>query len=407
MSETNAMLSGPRVTRTTASRNGLIRFGMLIIIAGIIFVQRLGIPVGDQFVPLPLFSTLIGTGVIAVTGAFTLSRWKAEFWTITVAAMAVSIFFQEFFSPMSFWFLVIVYTPLVLVIDGVDDETYKTYLEPYQWMMIAVALMGVFQFVTVDSFDPFHRFGNWVIVGYNTHPPLSYGSAILRSNGYVLLEPSFLSQYCAIAILLELAFFHKLWRIPIYGAGMFASAGGTGIVVLLVFLISYAWHHKKIPHLIAIGVVGLFTLWMFSDNPVIANLFNRSTEIDQQGTSAQIRFVAPFRQVGYQLTDLADWIVGIGPGAANGNRLILSGWSIDQASNLMAWQKMLIEYGVLGAIPFTIFITRAFFYGSRSYVVSIAMFLCYMAMSASLQNPPAVYLSYIISMMFPIKSERI
>ncbi|HEV2173458.1 MAG TPA: hypothetical protein VGR71_07820, partial [Nitrospira sp.] len=281
------------------------------------------------------------------------------------------------------------------------DASYKTYLVPFQWLMIPVALLGVYQFATVDSFDPFERFGSWVITGYNTHPPLSYGSSWLRSNAYVLLEPSFLSQYCAIAILMELTFFRKRWRIPVYAAGMFASAGGTGLVVLLIFSIFYAWRRNKIPHLAILGVVGLTTLWMFSDNAVIQNMLGRTSEFTEPGSSAYGRFVAPFFQVGIQLADVPSWIAGLGPGSGNGDRLLLQGWSPDQVGNLMAPLKMVIEYGLIGAVPFTIFVTRAFFDHPRSTVLSFSMFVCYTVMSTSLQHPPAVYLSYVISMMFP------
>lgn len=376
---------------------------MVVIIAGIIFPQRLGIPAGGEgFIPICLLTTLLGIAIMAVSGVLSLSRWRTELWAITVVALTISTFCQwHYWSALSMWFLIIVYTPLVLVVEGVDEESYKRYLEPFQWFMIPVALLGVYQFVTVDSFDPFERFGSWVITGYNTHPALSYGSNLLRSNAYVLLEPSFLSQYCAIAILMELTFFHKTWRLPIYAAGMFASAGGTGLVVLLIFVMSYAWHRNKMPHLAALGIVGLITLWMFSDNAVVQNMLGRVSEFTEPGSSAYGRFVAPFFQVGTQLPDVPSWISGLGPGAGNGDRLLLEGWSPDQVGNLMAPLKMVIEYGLIGAVPFTIFITRAFFDRSRAAVLSFAMFVCYTAMSTSLQHPPAVYLSYVISMMFP------
>ena len=391
------------VALPVARVNGLAWIGMVIIIAGIIFPQRLGIPAGsDGFIPICLFTSLLGMAIMGLSGVLTLSRWRTELWAVTVVALVTSTFCQwHYWSALSMWFLVLVYTPLVLVVEGADDESYKTYLEPFQWFMILVALLGVYQFVTVDTFDPFERFGNWVITGYNTHPPLSYGSSLLRSNAYVLLEPSFLSQYCAIAILMELTFFHRRWRIPLYAAGMFASAGGTGLVVLLIFVVAFAWDRNKMPHLAILGVVGLITLGMFSDNPVIQNMLGRTSEFTNPGSSGYGRFVAPVLQVGRQLVDVYSWIIGLGPGSANGDRLLLQGWSPDEVGNLIAPLKMVIEYGLVGAVPFTIFIMQAFFDRSRSIVLSFAMFICYTFMSASLQHPPTVYLSYVITMMFP------
>jgi hypothetical protein len=49
---------------------------MLIIIAGIIFLQRLGIPLGDQFVPVCLITSLLGLGLVALASELTLCRWR-------------------------------------------------------------------------------------------------------------------------------------------------------------------------------------------------------------------------------------------------------------------------------------------------------------------------------------------
>lgn len=383
--------------------SGLARAGTAIIIAGAIFLQRLGIPAGGTgFIHVSLITSLFGMAIISLGGVLTLSQWRTELWAITIFASVISTFCQwHYWSGLSLGFLVAVYTPLVLVVEGADEDVYKTYLEPFQWFMIPVAILGVYQFATVDTFDPLERFGSWVITGFNTHPPLSYGSALLRSNAYVLLEPSFLSQYCAIAIVMELTFFHKRWRIPLYAAGMFSAAGGTGSITLLIFVAAYAWHHNKLPQLATLGAVGLIALWMFSDNAVIENMMGRTSEFTEPGSSAYGRFVVPYLQAGRQLVDAASWIVGLGPGAGNGDRLLLEGWSPDEVGNLIAPIKMLIEYGLIGAIPFTIFITRAFFDHPRSVVLSLAMFICYTFMSSSLQHPPTVYLSYVICMMFP------
>lgn len=383
--------------------SGLARVGTVIIIAGIIFLQRLGIPVGGTgFIHISLLTSLFGMAMISLSGVLTLSRWRTELWAITVVALVISTFCQwHYWSALSLWYLLAAYTPLVLVVDGADEEVYKAHLEPFQWFMIPVAILGVYQFATVDTFDPLERFGSWVITGYNTHGALSYGSTVLRSNGYVLLEPSFLSQYCAIAIVMELTFFHKRWRIPAYGVGMFSAAGGTGSITLLIFVVAYAWHRNKMSQLAILGAVGLIGLWMFSDNVVIQNMLGRTSEFAEPGSSAYGRFVAPYVQASRQLADVASWIAGLGPGAGSGERLLLEGWSPDEVGNLIAPIKMLIEYGLIGAVPFTIFITRAFFDHPRSVVLSFAMFICYTFMSASLQHPPTVYLSYVISMMFP------
>lgn len=381
-----------------------VRLGVGVISIGILYFQRLGFPLGTQFVPICLAFALLGMGVIAAGGTMTISRWRIETWMATVACMIFTIFMQSgTFSTLSFFFLLVSYTPLVLIIGDASEEEYKSGLLPFQWALIPIALLGVYQFLSNDVSDPIKdHFGNWVVTGYQTHPYLNPTSQLHRSNGYFLLEPSSLSQTCAVALLMELTFFHSRWRSAVYAAGLVAAASGSGLVMFAVFLATYAWRHNKVPHVVGVVVVGLLAMWALSSNPIVSTLASRTTEISETGSSAYVRFLAPFIQASYQLgDDLSHWVIGQGPGASNPDRLLLAGWSVDQLGGGIAIVKMLVEYGLLGAIPFGVFLAGLFFGDSRSQVVSLALFLGYMFMSSALQSPHIIFLYYLVLMLFP------
>ena len=100
------------------------------------------------------------------------------------------------------------------------------------------ALIGVAQFVgqfvfgaDIAFFLDKHLPENVTVSGYNSLIPLYWDSPVYKSNGVFFLEPSFLSQYMAVAIILELLFFSNWKRVVLYAAAMFASFSGTGMVL--------------------------------------------------------------------------------------------------------------------------------------------------------------------------------
>ncbi len=48
------------------------------------------------------------------------------------------------------------------------------------------------------------------------------------------------------------------------------------------------------------------------------------------------------------------------------------------------WGKLFFEYGMVGTIPFAIFLCRCFFVGARSYWLSAAVFFSYLLLGGNL-----------------------
>ena len=96
-----------------------------------------------------------------------------------------------------------------------------------QW---AVQFIGIriFSFmVTVPALKP-------VLVEpqFNFNPILHYGSTILRSNGFFLLEPSMFSQTLVIAVVIDYFILGRVKYLPLYLVAYMLSFSGTGALSL-------------------------------------------------------------------------------------------------------------------------------------------------------------------------------
>jgi hypothetical protein len=234
----------------------------------------------------------------------------------------------------------------------------------------------------------------FVLIGYNTHPALAYESPIIRANAEFFLEPSFVSQFMALGILIEIIFFRVYWRMALYAGGLVASLSGTGFVLLGV-VATYVMISRRQWFLIAAAVVALCLVATFQNVPILSEVLGRATEFQSERSSSFIRFIAPFVAIGDALgNDFMLWLGGVGPGQSK--ELIFDGYAV----NPFVVSKLIIENGLIGCIPFVFAVTFCFFDRCFDRALAAGLYLMYMLLSGSLQQPHTVYLFLIISILF-------
>src|SRR6185437_11792830 len=120
----------------------------------------------------------------------------------------------------------------------------------------------------------------------------------------------------------------------------------------------------------------LLLLVLFRDNSYVTAITGRVGEFDSQQTSAFMRFIAPNEALIEAIgSDFKAFMFGKGPGAVEHlNR------SLDFIANFPVTHKLLIEYGMLGFLPFMAFVIHRFFAGARSYLLSAALFVMYLVL---------------------------
>ena len=75
--------------------------------------------------------------------------------------------------------------------------------------------------------------------GYNLK--IDFGiSSLLKSNGFFLVEPSVMSQFMAMGIIIEVLYFRRLVWLGVLGLALVLAESGTGILVLAAFVVAVA-----------------------------------------------------------------------------------------------------------------------------------------------------------------------
>lgn len=174
-------------------------------------------------------------------------------------------------------------------------------------------------------------------------------SAMLRSNGFFLVEPSVFSQFMAIGIVVETLYTRHsrhLLRLGLCFAGLLVSLSGTGWMVLGSFVIVLAFTSGSRGLLSAailiIGIALALGIGLLVVPDVTNGILDRTSEFTLPGTSGNERFVTPFMALNAVL-DAAPWtfFTGIGPGASE---QIL----VPFFYRLNTPVKILLEYGIGG-----------------------------------------------------------
>lgn len=391
----------------TETQAGLRTAGFAVLILSVTFGQRLCFPFSDMQVPIAAPLAYVSLALFIISGLARIDAIGLLLYAASITAMIATFLAPKlWFSIFSFVYLAGLYFVWLFSVD-VDRDTYKRYLMLYQRVMLVMAVIALAQFAeqltTGTRFSLFEHVpkGYW-IEGYNTRPTLGWGSDFHKSNGEFFLEPSFLSQFLAVAVIVEILFFGSWPRIVLYGAGIFCSFSGTGMLLLVIFGIATIVKARRYELLYPLPL--LFVLYLLvQDNEYVTAITGRVGEFGAEGSSAQIRFETPNEALLDLVNrDFTGFLIGRGPGVVDQlGELYRYG-----ESNYPALHKLLIEYGLVGTIPFVAFLCWRFFAWPRSRVLAGALFFMYMVLSGSLLQPHTIFLAYALAVALPLSSEE-
>lgn len=280
----------------------------------LVLTQRIGIPMMETSisVALPLGYLLIA--VLALRGSLGLSRIRVELMLVALTAcLAVTVAVGAAgvaYSFPSLLLLVVIYLPWLLrarTDDGLRlvRSAGRTFvrvmlvLAPVGVFQLGSQLLGVWQYedYLMDWLPP-----DYIVPNYNFENELEWGSTTFKATAFVLLEPSFLSQFCALAVIIGLLLRVPAWQLIVLIAGVASSVSGTGIFLLIaggVLLLVRAPQLVRVRYVVAAGIAIGLVLY----SPVADLLLDRSGEFSETQSSGYSRFVAPYVQV---LQGLAD-----------------------------------------------------------------------------------------------------
>ncbi|MGN6124813.1 MAG: hypothetical protein ACTHOJ_17855 [Sphingomonas oligoaromativorans] len=236
---------------------------------------------------------------------------------------------------------------------------------------------------------------------FNFNPTLHYGSSILRSNGFFLIEPSVFSQTLAIAIVLDYFILGRAKYLPLYLLAYLLSFSGTGALTLALAVPFYACLSAKnfgrVAGLLIAGALGLAVASVAFPEQV-GSLTSRVNELNYSGSSGYARFIGPFLPIS-DLMQEGRILIGWGPGATE--RYL---YHVEGTGNSIA--KLVMDYGLIGIGAFIVMFLGTLW--RRDYaILSVLAFTTFVVGGGYLLFTPILVLLMLLCIWSGLPEERI
>jgi hypothetical protein len=360
-----------------AGGNGWLA-GLLLytpLLATILFAKLSVPPFAAQSLSIAYLFILLAVGIGVILGQLRLDSGRLTFFLIFVGCIgAVQVLRGEPFSLASMLLLMTLYVAYVFHLPRADDGTAPA-LRFFLGLATLLALAGIAQYGLQLTVGPRYAFplenfvpDAYLIKGFNMQAPIAYGETAYRVNGIFFAEPSFFSQFMAVAIIVELLTSNRLLRVALYGLALLLSYSGTGVILLAICgpLILITRRHWGLLWLI---LGGLLLAVAFGSYLELDKLTGRLGEFGSVRSSAHARFIAGFHVFAqYLWPDPLKALFGYGAGAFTGYAERMPFPVAD-----MTLFKMVFEYGLLGAALYFAFIYYCVFRSAAPFIVRLAV----------------------------------
>ena len=327
---------------------------------------------------------------------------------ILFSAFAVSVCLSSFLarreiSAPSMVLLLAGYSTYVITLN-VTRDFYLRCINFFVSVMTVIALITIIQIggqaatgrVVVPSMDDLLP-KDLIVQGFVYWQTLDWGAEIIKPPAFFFREVSFVSQFLALAIVAEIAFFRRIWRLLVLITALFATFAGTGLLILALtspFLLAKLPRVAKlftIP-LVAVAVTTLAVSGWFS------NVERRLDEYGDTTSSAYGRFIYPV--LALSKLEESDNPILTGIGAGNADR------ATERRGVLMAPTKLLLEYGIVPALLFYVFLIYCLFHRAPDTSFSFAQLVLHVLGGGYLLASPYIILFFILGAMLIVREEQ-
>ena len=357
----------------------------------VVVTQKIAMPIGSAEASQVALALLVHAAVLvmlAFRGLLRLSRLSLVLFcgfTFTAGFSAIMLAGPDY-SVMSLLLLIIISTFYVFRVE-LDWEHYLKWLANFQLIAMAAAallfLNWAMQFVNLGMIDLNSIIPKKLLyLHYNYIQPIHWGSPWMKPNAVFFLETSHISQFIAMALVVELTCFFRMRYLAFLGAALLSSFGGTGMLMMAA---SLPFVLGRVPRsVIFAGILALPVVYAgASAIGLTRNIEARVTEFGSRGTSGEMRFSRPAEAVADAMFgDETDLFIGKGAGS------MPKGESARGANFAWApYSKVFVEYGIVAFIFWALLILTAMFGHGTPFAISWAVFLQYQFMNGSLNVP--------------------
>lgn len=340
---------------------------------------KFGLSIGDGAITLSTVLMLLVALSGLMFGMLRLEPTRLPLLLLVLSVLAaMQILQNDRFKVTSFAMMTALYSLYAVYSPHAARQPSRA-LDVFRHFASFIGVVGIIQFASqflignhlmfpIETLVPRHL----LIPNFNFTIPLSYGSSTFKSNGVFLLEPSFFSQFMALALLVELSAQNSYRRMAVYVAAMIVSYSGTGIVVLIVCLPILVIKEERWD-LLAFAGLSAILLVVFASQLNLDVYLQRATEVDSTRSSAFHRFAGGFKLF-EQFLWSDPWRAFLGFGAgSNAEFLQLSFYPFAE----MALTKIVFEFGLLGALVHFGFVGYCVFQSRAPFFVKMGCAVMY------------------------------
>jgi hypothetical protein len=376
--------------------NKKLKLSLLFLTLIIVLTQRLAINIADYQLSIGFIALYIFLLIWLLQKKLLINKKRTLYFFITAIGLLISAWISSSysiaFSLPSLLLLLALYSPTIFIIKSSPQNTA---LMGFQSVIFFIAILGILQFFTQIIGIPYRDWLNFIpeeniIANFNYSILVSRGSNLYKSNGIFLSEPSFLSQFVALSILIEIYLFRRYLRLFVLVLAFALSFSGTGIILLTAGLFPLIFQ-LKIKTTLITGTITAIIFAAFFLSGYGTYTLGRVGEFQNPYSSGYVRFISPYvsyLQLFNEKNTSPELWVGLGPGASDQYN-----WNTITYFN--SPMKLIVEYGIFG-ILFFLYITYVFFNSGTKNWLSLAAFIMYVFLSGGLLTPQIFVIYYLI-----------
>jgi hypothetical protein len=340
-----------------------LRVGIVLAIGALVFLPRFQLNVGSLFASNGLIAQYILIAMLMRCGKLRVDPLRGMLFILCIGVMFTAWVLNpagsSYLSAMLVGAAYLAFIFVARMPDG-NEALCRFTLGTFSNFMLIAAIAGILQFFMQFVYNPPWLFDYTpmlpdLIRGGGKYNTVIHAGSVIKSNGFFFREPSFFSQFLALAMACEIARRRmerrriNLPRVAVFGFAMLLTYSGTGLLTLFIALL-FPLGLKTVVRmgLLAMGAILIF--WFLGQTLNLGFTAGRINEFNTPGTSAYARFVAPMEFIKNNLGgSFVSTIMGHGPGSVTRG----AGANAWYENANPTWAKLLIEYGVVGFATFT------------------------------------------------------
>ena len=373
-------------------------------------LQRVSIP--NLSIPLIVVVIMGWMGLGLILGVLQLHRRRLLMWLLAAAVSGLMVIPQmyliarPFVSFNSWVFWVVVWLPLVVRLSDRSGTAYHR-------TQVGVAKVGVgasalsLTFLGVQLAGLGYR--DWVadilptslqVQGYVVSYPIFYGSPIYKSNGWLALEPSFLSFMLGVCLICAIASRRHPMLVTFVFLGLLSTTAGSGLAILAVYLVAVVLTGRA-GLLRPYALSGALVAVVFGMTVLGQSVLGRLSEAGSPRSSTALRAIEPYVYLWPRwIADPA--AVFVGGGAGSSAQLVEDSGIVGLLVTNIA--KVMFDYGLLGGSVLLALVGSTYV---RSPDLRIAIALAVSMFTLQSASPPLVVCSFVaVSLWTPLQGGR-